>query len=109
MRLNRKVFYFAKMAAFALCFLLIATFLISCIYIFVHAEHEHDHNGVEGDCSACMQVANAERLLKKFSNIAFGALIMVGIFFLIRRTGNKLAYIFKYVFSLITLKVRLNN
>jgi hypothetical protein len=56
---------------FLLC--LVAVLLISITYIITHADHEHDHNGIDGDCEVCAKIQTTENLLKSIKMTARGS------------------------------------
>jgi hypothetical protein len=98
----------ARLTAFALCVLFIALTALSTAYILTHANHRHDHNGPGGDCAVCVRINAAERLLKTISTAAAGAaLVFGGVFALL--SARKVSGCHKGFYSLIRLKVRLNN
>ena len=91
---------------FLLCFLIVS--LLSSAFIFTHAEHEHDHNGVDGSCATCAQLQRTENILKQFSTALAGTLFFIaGLFAAI----GTLKVIAVYVFlpTPVTLKIRMNN
>ena len=56
----KKIFVFTIL----ICFLMFS--LYSEAFLLTHAEHEHNHNGIGGSCTVCVQFQNAENLFKQF-------------------------------------------
>ena len=61
--------------AFLVCFLIVS--VLSSAFIFTHAEHAHDHNGVDGSCATCAQLQSAENILKQLCTALAGALFVI--------------------------------
>ena len=53
-----------KNIALAVLFCFVLLTLLSEAFLLTHAEHEHDHNGIGGRCTICVQFQNAEGLRK---------------------------------------------
>ena len=98
----------ARLTALALCVLFVALTALSTAYILTHANHRHDHNGPGGDCTVCVRINAAERLLKTISTAAAGAALVFGGLSALLCAG-KVPGCRKGFNSLIRLKVRLNN
>ena len=82
--------------------------LLSEAFLLIHAEHEHDHKGIGGSCNICVQLHNAESLLKHLGMAV--AAISLGFISLL----TAMATIPSVLFSLglctpIKLKTRINN
>ena len=91
---------------FLVCFLIVS--VLSSAFIFTHADHEHDHNGIDGSCAACSQLQSAERILKQLSTALAGALFAIsGLFAAIG--ALKAAVIYVSIPTPVTLKIRINN
>lgn len=91
---------------FLACFLIVS--ILSSAFILTHADHEHDHNGVDGSCATCAQLQSAENSLKQFSTALTGALFATaGLYAAI---GMFKAITIQISFSTpVTLKIRMNN
>lgn len=88
------------------CFILVS-FLLTA-FIITHTNHEHDHGGPNGSCATCIQLTSAENLLKQIS----AALTVTGfIFAFLSLISLFLKPIALHIgsFTLVSLKVRLNN
>ena len=88
------------------CFIIVL--LLSEVHIVYHAEHEHDHNGISGACTVCVQFYSAENLLKQIGMavavIPFGFIsLLVAIVIL-----SSLSSIVD-LYTPIQLKTRMNN
>jgi hypothetical protein len=97
-----------RLVALAICALFIAAMLLSSAYILTHANHIHDHDGLDGGCATCMHIQSAENLLKQLStavvSVAAAFAGVLGVLFSLRNTKAG-----DCSFTLVTLKVRLNN
>ena len=89
-----------------ICFIFV--FFLSEAFILTHAEHKHDHNGAKGSCTTCIQIHNAENLLRQFNLAVSGAsfafislLAAIAILF-------SLSYL-NETKTLVILKTRMNN
>ena len=92
--------------AFLVCFVMVS--LLSEAFIFSHLHHEHDHNGVGGNCATCAQIHSTENTLKQLiatiggasfsisGLFAFMSVLCVGMFLLDSQT-------------LVKLKIQMNN
>jgi len=65
--------------AFLICFIIVS--LLSEALILKLADHEHDHNGVNGTCVTCTHVKNAENLLKKLATASLVAAYTIAVLF----------------------------
>jgi hypothetical protein len=97
-----------RLISLIVCALYMAVALLSSAYILIHANHIHDRAEPDGTCAVCAHIQAAENLLKIISAAIVSAAISFSgesaiLFALIsRRRGFK-------NFSLVALKVRLNN
>lgn len=92
--------------AVLLCFVVISLF--SEMFIFTHANHEHDHDGVHGGCTACEQIYNFENLKKQISAAVCGAsFAFLSLFAVV--SIIKCIYFQIELSSLVSLKIRMNN
>jgi len=92
--------------AILLCFFIV--FFISEAYILTHAEHEHDHDGIDGNCAVCAYIQNAENFLRLIKSAVKNiSLIVVGLFL----SASSLYSVFRFAKFLtpIKLKVRMND
>ena len=92
--------------AVLLCFI-IGVFLSESFFV-IYSNHEHDHNGIDGNCAVCAQLQNCDNLIKQIKisgdNIvfAFVNLFVVTAFFCC------VLFLFKSD-TLLKLKIRMNN
>jgi len=86
----------------------IMTFLLSDICATVRMNHEHDLNGIGGNCAVCAHIQNAENLLKQIAIAAKSILsAIVGLI-----SSVALLYVFSSVFessTLVHLRIRMND
>jgi hypothetical protein len=97
-----------RLVALLVCVLFITASLLSAVYILSNADHTHDHNGPGGACETCIHITSAENLLKQIGTAVIAAAIFFGLrigFISIIKTTS----IRSTLFSLVELKVRLNN
>lgn len=66
---------------FLTCILAISIF--AGLFVVVHADHEHNHNGVDGSCTICIQLHNTENLLRYLTTVFVAAVFS----FFIHRSG----------------------
>ena len=97
-----------RFTAMVLLVCIISVTMLSFAFILTHANHHHDHNGPNGTCAACSQIATVENSFKQASIVLVAAIIAV--------TGSPaLGFVRKIIvfipvfFTLVQLKVRLNN
>jgi len=91
--------------AFLLCFVMAA--LISEAFILTHANHEHDHLGIGGECIVCAHIHSIENLVKQLGVAAGGlSTAWLGLFAAITLLFCVSAF---WLSSPILLKTRLNN
>ena len=99
----------SRNAAAVLLVCVIFSFFLSWMFIMLHAEHEHDHSGLDGACAVCEQIVEAERVFRQFSFVA-AAIAAVCLF---RRAWVILCCRVADAVSLfatpVQLKVRMNN
>jgi hypothetical protein len=93
----------------ALCVCFVAASLLSAAFILTHVRHEHDHNGPTGSCAACTSISVALDVLRTISAAAPGGAIvafamLLGVYVLLRFGAPR-----RGVFTLVNLKIRLNN
>ena len=91
---------------FLVCFIAIS--LLSEAFILTHANHTHDQNGVGGTCATCVQIQNAENILKQLGTAVVGGfIILAGLYAaaaIIKAICSNIA-----IHTPITLKIRMNN
>jgi hypothetical protein len=96
-----------RIAAFAVCVLFIAAMVLLSAYILENSGHTHDHDGLGGCCSTCMQIQAAENTLRTLSvAIAATGLTFVGLFGTLLFIKSKAKNIPDS--SLVALKVKLS-
>lgn len=92
--------------AFLVCLIVVS--LLSGAFVLIHANHKHDRNGTGGACMICIQIQNAENLLKQFHAASLSAVfIIAGLF-----SADAIAKVDQTFFPLLTpikLKIRMNN
>lgn len=100
----------AKKRAIALTFLicLIIVSLLSGVFILIHAGHTHDRNGTGGACMICIQIRNAENLLKKLHAASLSAVFVIAALFSVYTISN-VDQSFIPPLTPIKLKIRMNN
>ena len=96
-----------RLTAMAVCALFVLALLLASAFVLTHANHDHDHNGEDGGCAACAQIAVAADFLSRGGAAAVVVAGVIG--------GLSGAYALikiaapRYVgFTLISLKIRLN-
>ncbi|MDR3148981.1 MAG: hypothetical protein LBT88_03040 [Oscillospiraceae bacterium] len=97
-----------RLAALALCIILIAVSLFSAAYIFVHADHIHDHNGTGGSCATCAHISAAGNLLKSLFTAITGAVSILGGLYAVLSI-LKLTVSYRGSTTLVSLNIRSNN
>jgi hypothetical protein len=97
-----------RLVALFVCVLFLAASLLSSAYLLTHMNHNHDHTGHGGTCSTCAHITAAETFLKQIGTAAIMAMIVFGFrifdLFILKPTP-----INSYYYSLVALKVRLDN
>jgi hypothetical protein len=97
-----------KMSLFV-CVVLVAVFFLSSAYIFANANHVHNHGGIDGSCTTCVNLVSAQSAIQKqlgtAANVAIFALV---VFTFLCLSVNFLSEISTFS-TPISLKVRLNN
>jgi len=102
---NRKSAKRLTAFVFLLCFVMAA--LLAEAFIFTHANHDHDHYGINDECVICVQIHSLENLLKQFGGVSVGvSLALLGLFVAIALLRCISALRFS---SPVRLKIRLNN
>lgn len=93
--------------ALAVCVFFIAGTLLSAVFVATHSNHEHDHSGPEGSCTACAYLAASVNLLKVLSVALVSAALG---FKALPATLSPLKSIVFHrdFFTLVSLKIRLN-
>lgn len=92
-----------RMAVF-FCVLFIAAALLTTFFIIEHADHECSGH----DCPICAQIHTVESLVKQISTAVVGMGFTIGRFLTIFVCITGFLYLAK-LFSLVRLKVRMNN
>ena len=97
-----------RFIAMAVLTVIVVGFVLSSGFIFTNTNHDHDHNGLNGTCFICTQIAAAEEMLRQFSAaLVMAGMAVIGISYFISFFK---AVLFKpSSLSLIELKIRLNN
>lgn len=97
-----------RVIAFTLCILFIAASLFSTVFVFAHLNHTHDNNGPGGTCTTCIHMVTAKSLLRQISTaVAKTAIAVCCLFTLL--FFRQPAALYSGFYTLVTLKVRLNN
>jgi len=91
--------------ALLLCFLMVA--LLSGAFILTHANHQHDHLGVGGECAVCAQIHSLENQLKQFGAASGG--VSFGLAGLFAVTALLCCVSVTQYATPVRLKIRLNN
>ena len=91
--------------AFLLCFAMAA--LLFEAFLLTHANHTHDHYGMDNECAVCAQIHSLENQLRQFGAASGGitvglAGLIAAIALLCRTTAFRPP-------SPVRLKIRLNN
>jgi preprotein translocase subunit SecG len=97
-----------KYIAVMLCVCIIVTSILSAVFILIHANHQHDHDGLNGTCATCMHLATAENLLKQFSTTIVATTFSF-VFHLFIFCCPKSSAPYVGLFTLVSLKVRLDR
>lgn len=100
----------SKRSILAIVFLLcvLGVFVLSNVYIVMHANHLHSHHAVDGGCEACVQLQRTEKNLRQFSVVLIGALFTIAGPHL-ALAATKVLSAFIAISTPITLKSRMNN
>lgn len=97
-----------KNIALMICICVMAASFLSAAFILTHANHEHDHEGPNGTCATCIHLAVAENSLKLLSaaivSRVFSFVICSSVSFCLKPFAPCID-----LFTLVSLKVRLNN
>jgi hypothetical protein len=97
-----------KQLALFVCVFFVAGSILSATFIFTHANHVHDQNGAGGTCATCAHVIAAATLLETLGiAMAVAALCLAvhhAIVSKLKPVSSNLD-----IFTLTSLKVRLNN
>ncbi|MDR1731843.1 MAG: hypothetical protein LBR61_07070 [Synergistaceae bacterium] len=98
-----------RLSAWALFALLIFVPSLSAGFLLFNANHLHDHDGPKGCCSTCARMELAVNAMTAFSLAAAGgaAFALVNKFAVTPRFKSSPLY--RGFFSLVSLKIRLNN
>ena len=97
-----------KNIALIICVYFIVTFFLSAAFVLTHANHEHDHEGPNGTCATCIHLAAVENSLKQLSTAIVASVLAFVLCISISFCFN-LSAPYVVLFTLVTLKVRLNN
>jgi hypothetical protein len=97
-----------RLIALLLCALFIAVSLLSSAFILSHANHEHDQDMPDGSCATCAHVVAAENLLKTLGAAVIAVTLYLSGHHAIVSTLKPIASDLGF-FTLVSLKVRLNN
>jgi hypothetical protein len=97
-----------RAAAAALCALVVSALLLSSAVLAARSHHEHDHEGADGGCAVCGQLCAAGYLLCSFGTAAFAAVLALAPPRLRAGHGVCRGASAARLFSLVSLKVRLN-
>ena len=97
----------ASIAALAILLCLVLGLFFSTVVIVLHSGHEHDQDSVDGACTICVQLHNAENVLKQIKAAAGGiAFLFPGLFSVIAIILASLC-LFECN-TLVRLKIRIN-
>jgi len=97
-----------KLFTLTILALLIAGYIFSAMFILAHSNHEHDSNGDEGACNACVHVLVAEKMLKRLFAAAVSALFALTCFYISRFVWKSAGFHLQS-YTPICMKVRINN
>jgi hypothetical protein len=97
-----------RLIARLLCALFIAVSLLSSAFILTHAHHAHDQDMPDGSCATCAHVMAAENLLKALGVAVMAAALYLGGRRVLVSAPKPIASDSGF-FTLVSLKVRLNN
>jgi len=99
---TKKIMILILLVSFIMLSLFSETFLLS------HAEHEHDHNGISGSCTICVQLHHAENLRKQlYVAVAITTIGFISLLITITYLGSISSVLGLY--TPVKLKIRLNN
>jgi hypothetical protein len=97
-----------RLIALLLCVCFIAAVLLSAAFILTHANHAHDHDGPGGSCVTCACISLAQNVLKSLFTAALGAAAALAYLFAVcALLASAVSRTDRY--SLVSLKIRLNN
>ena len=88
--------------------LCIAAIFFSAAYILIYNDHEHDHDGPNGQCETCLHVYLVSRQLMEFSTAKVSTAVICGISLTIL-SAYAIGTAHAAFLSLVGIKVRLNN
>lgn len=97
-----------KLVALAICVFFVVASLFLAMFVIMHSDHEHDHNGREGSCLTCASVSTAGSLLKIISTMIVGTAIAICCFVAFISIVKSISYQSLY-HTPVNLKVRINN
>ena len=97
-----------RVVALSICVVFISVTLLSATYVFTHVSHTHDRFGPVGKCTTCDNLTTALNLLESIA-IAFAAMALICGGFFIDLPVRKTPVFHRGFFTLVLLKVRLNN
>jgi len=92
--------------AFLICYLFMLLF--SGLFVLTHFSHEHDHNGFEGACSACVQLQTIENILKQLGSSEISAVSVICGFFCLTLMLSPVVFDGARL-TPVELKIRFNN
>lgn len=100
--------FIIKNIVLLICAFFIVTSLLSVSFILLHSNHEHDHDGANGNCTTCIHLTAVENSLKQLSTAIPLAILAFALYSLIYLYLMPFA---PYVGHLtpVKLKVQLNN
>ncbi|MCR1900158.1 hypothetical protein NSA47_14415 [Irregularibacter muris] len=81
---------------------------LSAVFLFTHADHEHDHHGPEGTCATCAQLGTVHHLLKNIFTTILASVTALSTLLILTITVNTVSPRVRF-HTLVSLKVRLNN
>jgi len=94
--------------ALLICVFIISGSLLSTLFLLVHGEHKHDHDGVDNNCVICAHIQNAENILKQIGAAIKNAFIMsAGLLSMF--AALSVIYFLTGFRTPVKLKVRINN
>jgi hypothetical protein len=99
---------FSRFIAVMLCVCLTVAFALFAVLALSHANNGHDHDGVDGGCLACAQIAATQSLLWGIDSLARCAIFSSCAIFIVL-CNQKTVFQRAYFHTLTTLKIQLNN
>jgi len=97
-----------KLLALMVCFFFIASSLLSIVFMLAYPNHEHDFHSPGDECTICMHLVNATKLVKLLFAFLICSQLVFGCLSAIFSTLKSSAF-YKNFISLVHFKVRLNN